>query len=292
MENLGKTLGKYVISIGLFVMGLVFLVKYFSGDALEKQPIMLLISSLILLAVAVLMTPTVLEKLSGSISRILGYGAAVLALFLGYQVYSSVDSELVYQEKKKQYDEVVIQKLKDIRSIEEAYEDVYGVFTTNFDTLLNFVHKPVVAIPFKAGTFHDSLPEDRSLELGYVITRAEVDSVAALLGASSDDLLSKIELDMSVWKIRDTIYTTFFDENFTPEKRKAKKMDLVNLDSLTYSPLSGVRFDAKMSSIEVGGVNKATLEVKDPTPFGQEGARKDTLKFGSLTEPHLDGNWK
>lgn len=292
MENLGKTLGKYVISIGLFIMGLVFLIKYFSGDELEKQPVMLLISSLILIAVAVLMTPTVLEKLSGSISKILGYGAAVLALFLGYQVYDSVDSELVYQEKKARYEQVVIQKLKDIRSIEEAYEDVYGVFTTNFDTLIDFVYKPVVAIPFKAGTFHDSLPEERSFEMGYVITRAEVDSVAAMVGTSSDDFLAKIEADLSVWKIRDTIYTSFFDENFTPEKRKEKKMDPINLDSLTYSPISGVRFDAKMSSIEVGGVNKATLEVKDPTPFGQEGARKDTLKFGSLTEPHLDGNWK
>lgn len=292
MENLGKTLGKYVISIGLFIMGLVFLIKYFSGDELEKQPVMLLISSLILIAVAVLMTPTVLEKLSGSISKILGYGAAVLALFLGYQVYDSVDSELVYQEKKARYEQVVIQKLKDIRSIEEAYEDVYGVFTTNFDTLIDFVYKPVVAIPFKAGTFHDSLPEERSFEMGYVITRAEVDSVAAMVGTTSDDFLAKIEADLSVWKIRDTIYTSFFDENFTPEKRKEKKMDPINLDSLTYSPISGVRFDAKMSSIEVGGVNKATLEVKDPTPFGQEGARKDTLKFGSLTEPHLDGNWK
>lgn len=292
MENLGKTLGKYVISIGLFVMGLVFLVKYFSGDELEKQPMMLLISSLILIAVSILMTPTVLEKIGGSFSKMIGYVAVALALFLGYQVYESVDSELVYQETKFQYDQEVMQKLKDIRSIEEAYEDVYGVYTTNFDSLIAFVYKPFVAIPFKAGTFHDTLPEARSLELGYVITRAEVDSVASILGTSADEFLAKIESDRSVWKIRDTIYTSFFDENFTDEKRIAKKLEPINLDSLTYSPLSGVRFAAKMSSIEVGGVNKPTLEVKDPTPFGQEGARKDTLKFGSLTEPHLDGNWK
>lgn len=292
MENLGKTLGKYVISIGLFVMGLMFLIKYLGADELEKQPAMLLVSALVLIAVSILMTPAVLTKLSGSTSRIMGIVAVVIALFLGYQVYESVDSELKFQAKKASYNAEVIQKLKDIRSIEEAYIATYGAYANNFDTLLDFVYKPVIAIPFRAGTFHDTLNESRSFELGYVIKRKEVDSIANMLGKAPEAFLAEIEGDQSVWKIRDTLYTTFFDENFTLEKRKEKKMEPINLDSLTYSPLSGQRFLIKTSSVEVGGVVKQTLEVKDPTPFGQEGARKDTLKFGSLTEPHLDGNWK
>jgi hypothetical protein len=36
----------------------------------------------------------------------------------------------------------------------------------------------------------------------------------------------------------------------------------------------------------------STVLVKDPTPFGREKVKKDTLRFGSLTEAHTDGNWR
>jgi hypothetical protein len=44
--------------------------------------------------------------------------------------------------------------------------------------------------------------------------------------------------------------------------------------------------------VESGGVLQATILVKDPTPFGREKVKKDTLRFGSLTEAHTDGNWR
>ena len=47
-----------------------------------------------------------------------------------------------------------------------------------------------------------------------------------------------------------------------------------------------------LGRIETGGVQVPTIRVQDPTPFGREKVRKDTLQFGSTTEAHTDGNWK
>jgi len=56
--------------------------------------------------------------------------------------------------------------------------------------------------------------------------------------------------------------------------------------------LSGERFLLATDSIETGGLLLSTVLVKDPTPFGREKVKKDTLRFGSLTDAHTDGNWR
>ena len=35
-----------------------------------------------------------------------------------------------------------------------------------------------------------------------------------------------------------------------------------------------------------------TIMVKDPTPYGREGVKRDTLQFGALDEAHTDGTWR
>jgi hypothetical protein len=66
----------------------------------------------------------------------------------------------------------------------------------------------------------------------------------------------------------------------------------VSLDSLWFNPLTGERFILKTGTVETGGVTQPTVLCQDPTPFGREGIKKDTLRFGSLSESHTDGNWR
>jgi hypothetical protein len=83
-----------------------------------------------------------------------------------------------------------------------------------------------------------------------------------------------------------------YDQYFAEEIRRKKELPMVSLDSLPYSPYSGEKFIMKTDVIEVsGGIKQSVLEVKDPTPFGRKGVKKDTLKFGSLVEPSTSGNW-
>ena len=92
---------------------------------------------------------------------------------------------------------------------------------------------------FSIGSFHDTLPEDQAREEGFVIQRADVPGVAAEFGWTEQALLDSITADATAYKVRDTLYTSFFAENFTDEKRAGKKLPPVNLDSLTFSPTRG-----------------------------------------------------
>lgn len=292
MDKFFKEINKYVVSILLLVAGMGFLGKYLSGDALESQPTAMLISSIALIAVAALATPYVLSRLQASHYRIMMIAGTVVAVWLGYEVFYSVDEEIQFRELKTQVDAETIQALKDIRDAQEAHQQIYGVFCDDFDSLQRFIYEPVMPVSFNMGSFNDTLPESKSAEMGLILTRAELPAVAEEIGLSEDELIDLIAADSSTYKVRDVIYTTFYDENFTPEIRLAKRLPRIAIDSLWFNPLSGERFRLEIDSVESGGVLQSTILVKDPTPFGREKVKKDTLRFGSLTEAHTDGNWR
>jgi hypothetical protein len=292
MDKFFKEINKYVVSILLFFAGMGFLGKYLSGDALESQPTAMLISSLALIAVAALATPYVLSRLQASHYRIMMIAGTVVAVWLGYEVFYSVDEEIQFRELKTQVDAETIQALKDIRDAQEAHQQIYGVFCDDFDSLQRFIYEPVMPVSFNMGSFNDTLPESKSAEMGLILTRAELPAVAEEMGLSEEELIDLIAADSTTYKVRDVIYTTFYNENFTPEIRSAKRLPRVAIDSLWFNPLSGERFRLEIDSVESGGVLQSTILVKDPTPFGREKVKKDTLRFGSLTEAHTDGNWR
>ncbi|WP_306640015.1 hypothetical protein [Sanyastnella coralliicola] len=295
MEDLGKTLGKYVITVILVAFGIIFLIKFLSGNELESQPTYMLVASLVLIAAGIIVAPPVLERFSGNAGKILAGVGLLLVAYLGYSVWYTVDEEIAFQEKKKAIDAKVVQRLKDIRSAEEAYLEYNGKFTDNFDTLVAWVQEPVIPIRFKMGTFHDSIgggAESAYRELGLILKRDEVDSVALSLGMSPDELREQIGNDQTAYKVIDTLYTSFYAENFAPEVRKSKKLPPVSLDSLPISPSEGKQFLIATGTVEQSGLDKPTILVMDPTPFDREKVKKDTLRFGSLTEPITDGNWK
>ncbi|MAI22962.1 MAG: hypothetical protein CL828_02805 [Crocinitomicaceae bacterium] len=292
MDTFFKEINKYVVSIFLFFAGLSFLVKYLSGDDLESQPTAMLLASLALIAVSILAMPIVLERLSSQQYRILMAVGTVSALWLGYEVFYSVDEEIEFRELKARIDSETVQALKDIRDAQDAHHDIYGVYCNDFDSLQTFLYEPVIPVSFNMGSFNDTLPEDKSREMGLVLTRQELVTKAEELGMTEEAFLDLISADSSTYKVRDVIYTSFFDENFALEIREAKKLPRVAVDSLWFNPLTGERFLLETDSVESGGLTLSTVLVKDPTPFGREKVKKDTLRFGSLTEAHTDGNWR
>ena len=292
MEKFFNEINKYVISILLFLGGFGFLAKYLSGDALESQPVAMLYASLAMIAVGVVAMPVVLEKLDQKVyKRLLAVGV-LAAAGLAYSVFYSVDEEIQFQATQKRVNATTIQRLKDIRSAQESHLSVYGTFAETFDSLILFVQVPVVPVEFNMGSFHDTLPEAKSREEGYVIKRGDIAAIAEEEGTTEEALFELITSDMSPYKVRDTLFTSFYAENFTPEARAAQRLPQVSLDSLPFNPYTGERFMMKTGAVEVGRVWQPTILVQDPTPFGRDKVKKDTLRFGSLSEAHRDGNWR
>ena len=234
-----------------------------------------------MIVVGILAMPAVLEKVNQSLYKVLLAVGVLAAAGLAYSVFYSVDEEIQFQATQQQVNATTIQRLKDIRSAQESHLAVNGTFAETFDSLITFVQAPVVPVEFNMGSFHDTLPEAQSREEGFVIKRAQIAGIAEEDGMSEQALLDLITDDLSPYKVRDTLYTSFYAENFTPEVRAAQRLPQVSLDSLPFNPYTGERFVMKTGAVEVGRVWQPTILVQDPTPFGREKVKKDTLRFRS-----------
>ena len=296
-----KIVGKYFFPIFLIVIGIAFLWKFLKHSmdvALPDQPGGLFLGGMFLTIGGIVALPIVQAKIGRKLALGMGIVFAAASAWLYYGLYSSIDQEIAYLDELERRTKGVAQSLKDIRSAQEAYASVNGHYTDNFDTLIQFVQEPLIAMPFKVGdALDDSIGGGRLeayIEQGYVIKQDEVDSVAQMLGMTHDQLWSMIEAEQIVYKIRDTSYVSFYDENFADDVRRAKDLPLINLETLPYQPFDNVKFVMDTSSVEVSGLRRSTVRVKDPRPFGRENVnmKRDTLMFGSLTEAHTDGNWK
>lgn len=292
MEKNSKDVGKYVISAFLIIAGIVPVIKYLLGDSLESQPLAMLFAGLALIAVGVFALPEILDKITSDLyKKILVFGIAC-SFALGYAVISSVDDEIKFQKTKKSVQAKTIQRLKDIRETQIAHKSVFGTFAPDFDSLALFIHSEVMPVTYNMGSFHDTLPESKSFKEGYVIKRSDLDSLALMLELDRDLFLTNIEEDNSPYKIRDTTFTSFYAENLTQDYREKAKLPLFNLSEMPFNPNTGERFRMKVGVVEVGGLWQPTILVQDPTPFGRDKVKKDTLRFGSTTEAHTDGNWR
>ncbi|MDP4953983.1 MAG: phage protease [Flavobacteriales bacterium] len=290
MENLGRTLGKYVISILLLIGGVLFLIKYLSGDDIESQPADMLWASLTLILVGVLAAPFILSKFSLQMSRVILAVGLLVTIYLAYRVVFSVEEEIEFRAKKERIDKTVVQRLKDLREAQIAYYENKGKYTADFEELKAFINSATIPQVYKMGRLDTTL--EAAIELGFVINKAEVDSVASMLGMSSDEFKKQLETGENGYQILDTTYISFYEKEFAPEVRREKKLPLVSLDSLMFTPSSGLPFKMETSTADIGGVQQPTILVEDPTPFGRPNVKKTALRFGSLTEGHTDGNWK
>jgi len=257
-----------------------------------SQPTEMLYAGLALIISGVLSMPEVLDRVPQKAYRTLMVLGVAGAAYFFLAATNSVLDEEQFQEDRTRINALTIQRLTDIRDAQLAYREVKGEFTDSFDTLLAFVNEPLVPLNFSIGSFHDTLPEAESYGEGYVIKRADVPGIAAELGWTDQAFLDSITADAVSYKVRDTLYTSFFAENFADAKRAAKKLPPVNLDSLTFSPTSGERFMIDTTYVDQSGLRVTAIKVQDPTPFGRPNIKKDTLRFGSLVKPHTDGNWR
>ena len=87
------------------------------------------------------------------IQIVLGISIVVLSYFL----VESIMKPIRFKKEQTHRYSVVIQNLKDIRTAQLAYKDVYGKFTGSFDTLINFVKHDSLVIIKKIGEIDEDL---------------------------------------------------------------------------------------------------------------------------------------
>lgn len=137
---------------------------------------------------------------------------AGLIIFLGYQCYKSIDTPLKFTEIKKQRYDKTIQRLKDIRTAQEAFKSVYGRYTASFDTLINFVKYDSVKVVRSIGSLTDEqieagMTEAQAIKEGLILRdTTKVNTLTSLKNASKEKREDFL-LDYSIDDIRYVPFT-------------------------------------------------------------------------------------
>ncbi|MFO7978058.1 MAG: hypothetical protein R6U64_05310 [Bacteroidales bacterium] len=187
-------------------------------------------------------------------------GLAIAIIVLAYFVYDSIMEPVRFNQEASIREARVIQRLKDIRSVQLAHRTKYGTFNGSLDSLVWFVENDSLPVVNAIGSVPDTLTESEAIELGIVS--------------------------------RDTIWVAARDTIL--------KNTRYPLDSLPYVPFSGgKRFEMQTAMIERGQAQLPVFEAFTLPEDYMRGleypvyyTRMEGLRVGSLTQASFDGNWE
>ncbi|NEN22420.1 hypothetical protein G3O08_02750 [Cryomorpha ignava] len=266
MQEIGRIVGRYLFPILLILIGLSLLL--FS----QGQTIWYKLGGAGILIVGVLGFLFVKGIINRQVQVIVAVVIAVGALFLAFKDYDVIKDRLAYDTKKQKIESHIIQRLKDIRKAEVAYQKEYGAYTPSFDTLIDFLKNGQVSLIKRFGALPDTVPtEEMARELGLI--------------HQMPDSLTEEQVIASGMIVRDTILVPVDTYVFDQSDSSNRKYKLY-LDSLPYVPFGKHKFVLETGTVESGGVTQSVFLVKDPKPFANQ------LMVGSLEKANTSGNWK
>jgi hypothetical protein len=210
------------------------------------------------------------------IQTILVLGILVLVVFIFRSIMRPEKFRTMAEERR----EVVVEKLKDIRTAQIGYKNVKGSYAQNFDLLIDFLENGKMPIVAKIGVVPDTLTEAQALKAG-IIKRDTV-----LVDAFKE--IFKDKPNLNVKKLSFIPYSN--NEKFIMDadtiERGGIKVPVFIAIAPKMSYLGGIEEDPKLkgfiNSILYTGIEKQ---------FIKQEKYKDMI-VGSLDDPSTNGNWE
>ena len=220
---------------------------------------------------------------------------ALAAVGCVYGIYRSIMKPVNFNKEKARRQEVAVQRLKDIRTLEVAFKGVNGRYTADIDSLINFYNTGKMDIIMQVGSKDDSLAwenTERVKKAFKKLSKDELNQKFMELYRQGEKLVFSISTPIAV---KDTLF------NGRPD---------FCIDSLKYIPFSGkqlVETDAIVKT--VSGVQVPLFEARMPWKallkgmdnqlrINLDAEAKDQNKYeglqvGSVTAPNNNaGNWE
>ncbi|MEG1648311.1 MAG: hypothetical protein RR277_00315 [Rikenellaceae bacterium] len=98
---------------------------------------------------------------------------------LSYWLYTIIITPVKFDETKKTRDAAVIERLKSIRNAQHAFKNVYGHYTSTFDSLINFIENDSIKFEIKFGSEDDSLAVAQGKVKTEIVKMAVKDTIFA-----------------------------------------------------------------------------------------------------------------
>jgi hypothetical protein len=201
----------------------------------------------------------------------------ILIIVLGYLVVESIMRPIRFQRLVAEREDAVISKLLDIREAQKAYKDVYKRFTGSFDTLEMFLRNDSFTVTKAIGTIPESYMEEFGLEIAREKALAE----------------KLIVRETSRRQVKDSLFGVSFavDSMRVVPFTDGIEFEIESSEILTSSNLMVQVVEVKTYFDDLlKGLNEQLIvNYKDQkvTLTGFPG-----IKFGSMEEGTLSGNWE
>lgn len=200
---------------------------------------------------------------------------AVAIVALGYWLYLLFSTPIQFETVRAEREQVVIERLKDIRTAQRAYRAKYTKFAGTFDQLINFVKNDSMEVILAIGSEYDSA----------AVASGQVHRYRSMM-AYSDTLFNNRDKNFNV----DNIRYIPFSEKATGSKKEFQ-MDTVSFQ--TESKVIVPIFEAYAPYVDfLGDLDKQELINYRDIKVNTLG-RADGLKVGSLESANNEaGNWE
>lgn len=191
-----------------------------------------------------------------------------------YFLYSEIMSPVKFKDEYNKRSTEVINKLKDIRTIQETFKSSNGRFCGDIDSLLAFLETGKVNMVRKYGIVPDSLTEEQAIKIGIVK--------------------------------RDTLHVNPLQKLIEEKKLITAEKEIKNLKYIPYS--ENEVFEMKAGFIKRGGIMVPVFEACADIMTYTKGLKKQDVinikaeteerfgysgwKVGDITQPIIDGNWE
>jgi hypothetical protein len=196
-------------------------------------------------------------------NSIIKAGLAVVILVLGYLIFNSINKPVKFENTLNSRGEVIVSKLKDIRTAQNLFRNQYGRYTASFDTLIAFIQ-------------NGKIPEVK------------------LIPDPNDTTFTR--------SISDTIgFISIYDSIFAKKNYDLVKLNEIPFSNGDYfSILAGqinkggvdvavfevsARIETYTKDLDKQLIINRIKEIEDRSKF-------PGLKVGSMTDASTDGNWE
>ncbi|MBQ7237326.1 MAG: hypothetical protein IJS20_00895 [Bacteroidales bacterium] len=222
-------------------------------------------------------------------------GAACLLTLMCYQ---SIQIPVKFKEDVAKRDAVVIQRLKDIRTLQELHRDLHQNYCASWEQLIKFAKTDSVSICVKKGTLTDQQLADGLNEKKAWMYLCNPKKYAKEI--------SKFNLDINTFS-RDTVKVNVLENDSSMMSRNVLKW----IDTIQYVPFAARdTFELNIGSVTTAsGYNMSLFEAKVPYEVYLKGLneaelnnkiaeRKEMDKFpglqvGDATQANNNaGNWE
>ena len=196
----------------------------------------------------------------------------LLCIFFSYKIYDSINKPINFNEVKynRYYD--VIDRLKEIRTAQIAYKDVKGIYSNNFDSLINFIDNGIFTLIEKRDSSY--LEYDRIYRIDMLKEIVVVDTLGFV-------------------SVKDSLF-----KNNTTYK-EMKKVPIQGIDTvfqidakiIMINDYKAPVFEVKVSkNIVLFDQDEDLLKLENET-ISIDGVNGSEIVLGSLNEVSTNGNW-